>query len=277
MSGIRVDIEKFDGRINFGLWQVQVKDVLIQSGLYQALKGKSTSGKDSGKSSSSGDSGKSKISDEEWEELDMKAASQIRLCLAKNVLANVIGLSTTKELWEKLEELYQTKSISNRLYLKEQFHKLQMNEGTSISDHLSILNGIVSELESIGVKIDDEDKALRLIWSLPSSYKHMQPILMYGKENVVFSEVTSKLISEERRLKDGNNGSHENSALVVGNGRKNKSSMKKKVICWGCGEPGHVKKECPNGGADSAKSSKGKMIAANTVSFETGDDELFLL
>ncbi|RYR60790.1 hypothetical protein Ahy_A04g017851 [Arachis hypogaea] len=32
--------ENFDGRINFGLWQVQVKDVLIQSGLHKALKEK---------------------------------------------------------------------------------------------------------------------------------------------------------------------------------------------------------------------------------------------
>ncbi|KAF3613766.1 hypothetical protein FXO38_36064 [Capsicum annuum] len=142
------------------------KDMLIQSGLYKTLKERPTSGKgdkDSEKSESSKDSEKFRISDEEWEELDIKAASQIRLCLAKNVLANVIGLSTTKELWEKLEELYQTKSISNKLYLKEQFHKLQMAEGITIYDHLSVLNGIVSELESIGVKIDDEDKAFQLI------------------------------------------------------------------------------------------------------------------
>jgi hypothetical protein len=32
------DIEKFNGRINFGLWKVQVKGVLIQSGLHKALK-----------------------------------------------------------------------------------------------------------------------------------------------------------------------------------------------------------------------------------------------
>lgn len=273
--GTKFEIEKFDGRINFGLWQVQVKDVLIQSGLHKALKGRPTSVKDdkgSEKSESSGDSEKSKMNDEEWEELDMKAASQIRLCLAKNVLANVIGLSTTKELWEKLEELYQTKSISNRLYLKEQFHKLQMVEGTTVSDHLSVLNGIVSELESIGVKIDDEDKALRLIWSLPSSYKHMQPILMYGNEIVNFSEVTSKLISEEKRLKNGDENSQENSALVVkGKWKQNKSS-KKKVIGWDCGQPGHVKSKCPNNGASSAGSSKGN--AANVVSLVEGDDIL---
>ncbi|KAL5978234.1 hypothetical protein ACLOJK_029351 [Asimina triloba] len=37
------DVEKFDGRINFGLRQVQVNDVLIQSGLHKALKSRPTS------------------------------------------------------------------------------------------------------------------------------------------------------------------------------------------------------------------------------------------
>ncbi|KAL5822672.1 hypothetical protein ACOSQ4_020572 [Xanthoceras sorbifolium] len=69
-------------------------------------------------------------------------------------------INSFKELWEKLERLYQAKGISNRLYLKEQFHTLRMEEGAKISDHLSVLNGIVSELESIGVEIEDEDKAL---------------------------------------------------------------------------------------------------------------------
>ena len=32
MSAMKFDVEKFDGRINFGLWQVQVKDLLIRSG-----------------------------------------------------------------------------------------------------------------------------------------------------------------------------------------------------------------------------------------------------
>jgi hypothetical protein len=45
--------------------------------------------------------------------------SSIWLCLAKNILANVQGTSIGKELWEKLDEMYQTKGISNRVYLKE--------------------------------------------------------------------------------------------------------------------------------------------------------------
>ncbi|XP_052117385.1 uncharacterized protein LOC127747476 [Arachis duranensis] len=39
-SAVKLEIEKFDGRINFGLWQIQVKDVLIQSDLHKALKEK---------------------------------------------------------------------------------------------------------------------------------------------------------------------------------------------------------------------------------------------
>ncbi|ESR45251.1 hypothetical protein CICLE_v10003098mg [Citrus x clementina] len=175
-SPVKFEIEKFDGRINFGLWQVQVKDVLIQSGLHKALKGKPSPASNSG-------SGK-----------------------------------TTKELWEKLEKLYRTKSISNRLYLKERFHTLRMTEGTKIFDHLSVLNGIVLELEAIGVKIEDGDKALRLLWSLPTSYKHLLPTLMYGKETVNLEEVTNTLLSEERRLSGESTETTDVSALaVVGN------------------------------------------------------------
>ncbi|KAL5845637.1 hypothetical protein ACOSQ3_009161 [Xanthoceras sorbifolium] len=52
-SSLKFDVEKFDRKINFGLWQVQVKDVLIQSGLHKVLKEKSGSVlKDSGKGES---------------------------------------------------------------------------------------------------------------------------------------------------------------------------------------------------------------------------------
>ncbi|PON56879.1 hypothetical protein TorRG33x02_294980 [Trema orientale] len=182
------------------------------------------------------------MSDVDWDDLDERAASAIRMCLAKNVLANVLGITTAKDLWRKLEELYQAKGVSNRVYLKEQFHTLRMNEGTKISDHLSVLNGIVSELEAIGVKIEDEDKALRFIWSIPPSYEHMKPILVHGKETVIFSEVTSKLLSEERRLTGGgSNVPSKGSALAINSRKKN--SGKKNVICWGYRQSGHLKKK----------------------------------
>ena len=53
----------------------------MQSGLHKALKGNT-----------------SDMEVDKWEELNLRAASAIRLCLEKNVLANVRNLSSAKEL-----------------------------------------------------------------------------------------------------------------------------------------------------------------------------------
>ena len=129
---------------------------------------------------------------------------------------------------------------------------------------------VVSELEAIGVKIDDEDKALRLIWSLPSSYGHIKPVLMYGKETLSFEEVASKIISEERRMKsEGGTSSH--SVLVATSGPYGKKNHGKSMACWKCGRPGHVKKNCPGG----AISEKGSESDASNVSLVMGEDDIF--
>ncbi|KAL9429062.1 hypothetical protein AB3S75_030966 [Citrus x aurantiifolia] len=102
-----------------------------------------------------------------------------------------------------------------------------MVEGTKISGHLSVLNGIVLELEAIGVKFEDEDKALRLLWSLPTSYKPLLPTLMYGKETINLEEVISTLLSEKRRLSGESTETTNVSVLaVVGNWKKDKYKKK---------------------------------------------------
>lgn len=69
------------------------------------------------------------------------------MSLAKNIFANDLGTSSSKELWEKLEGIYHGNGISNWLLLKEQFHSLRTDAHTNIFDHLSVLNGnIIYEL-----------------------------------------------------------------------------------------------------------------------------------
>jgi len=249
-SVMKFDIEKFDGRINFGLWKVQVKDVLIQSGLHEALKGNT-----------------SKMEADKWEELDLRAASAIRVCLEKNVLANVQNLSSAKELCEKLEGLYQEKGISNRLLLKDQFHNFRMDEGTKISNHLSTLNNIVSELESTEVKIDDKDKELRLILSLLPSYVHLKPVLMNGKESLSFEEVATKIIYEERRMISYESASS-SSMLLTRSGDNGKKIHAKNMSCSKCGKTGHLKRNCLGGAVFEKDSKEG----ASNVSLVLGDD-----
>ncbi|KAK8521933.1 hypothetical protein V6N12_066505 [Hibiscus sabdariffa] len=93
----------------------------------------------------------------------------------------------------------------------------------------------------------------------------MKPILMYGKETLDFAEIANKLISEERRLKNGGRDftvrDSTDSVLVVNEKRK------KNVVCWRCGKAGHVRKNYL-GGASSVKGSESE---ANIVSLDNFD------
>ena len=55
----------------------------------------------------------------DWEEMDLNAASTIQLCLADKVMYNVMDEKMVTGLWSRLETLYMTKSLSNKLYLKK--------------------------------------------------------------------------------------------------------------------------------------------------------------
>ena len=106
-------------------------------------------------------------SDEDWEEMNLKVASTIQLCLADEVMYNKMDEEMVKKLWSRLEILYMTKSLSNKLYLKKQLYGLHMNEGTVVLEHLNFFNKIISELLAADVKIDEEDKALILLSLFP--------------------------------------------------------------------------------------------------------------
>ena len=56
----------------------------------------------------------------------------IILCLSDEVIYNVMNKDTTVGHWCRLESLYMTKSLSNKLFMKEQLYSFQMKEGTPI-------------------------------------------------------------------------------------------------------------------------------------------------
>jgi hypothetical protein len=80
-------------------------DLLVQQGLQKALAGKSKK--------------PTAMTEWEWEDLDAKALSTIRLCLADEVMFNIVGEDTTSGLWSKLESLYMTKSLTSKNLLEE--------------------------------------------------------------------------------------------------------------------------------------------------------------
>ena len=66
----------------------------------------------------------------------------------------------------KLESLYMTKSLVNRLYLKQDLYSFKMIGDKVLAEQLDMFNKMILYLENIDVKIDDEDQALLLLCAL---------------------------------------------------------------------------------------------------------------
>ena len=98
MLTIKFDVEKFDRKINFSLWQVRMLAILVQNGVQKAL-GVRPDG----------------MKDTMWEEMDEKARSTIQLSLTNEVFWEVISEKTTKSLWENLESLSEKDSDEQAL------------------------------------------------------------------------------------------------------------------------------------------------------------------
>ena len=110
-------------------------DLLMQQGMMKALLGKSKQ--------------PFTMTDDEWNDVDERALSGIRLCLADDVLFNIVSEKNVAGLWTKLEKLYMTKSLTNKILLKRQLYSLHMKEGKSITDHLNTFNTLLVQLDSI--------------------------------------------------------------------------------------------------------------------------------
>ena len=64
-------------------------------------------------------------------------------------------------------EKHLTKSIELRLQLKRRLYRFQMKKGISVDEHMNIYTKLLTDLVNVDVKIDEEDKAVILLNSLP--------------------------------------------------------------------------------------------------------------
>ena len=86
-------------------------------------------------------------------------------------------------------------------------------------------NQIITDLLNIDVKIEDEDKALLLLNSLPESYKFLVTTLLHGITDIDFEDVLNALMNNEVRKKETEAYQDSSSNVLTARGRT--STLKK--------------------------------------------------
>ena len=84
------------------------------------------------------------MSNADCEDLDERDMSMIRLSMANEILSNILDEKTTKSMWEKLESLYMTKSLSNKLFMKKQLFRLMIPEGSDFMEYMNKFNMMIT-------------------------------------------------------------------------------------------------------------------------------------
>jgi hypothetical protein len=142
------------------------------------------------------------MSMKEWDKLERRARSTIQICLADSILLNVSGEDSAKKLWDKLGNLYQSKSLVNKLFLRNKLYLLRISEGILVIENLNEFNTIISQLSYVDIKIIEEEKCVSLLCFLSDSWDSLVVAIWRNSTTLALEDMVASLLSEEMRRKN---------------------------------------------------------------------------
>ncbi|PON87731.1 hypothetical protein TorRG33x02_164260 [Trema orientale] len=153
-SSTKFDMPRFNDS-NHLAWKLKMHAILIKDGYAVALKGKENNPKE--------------IKDQVFD--DELAMPNIYLALDEVVLFNVSEETKAKCLWKKLQNLYEEKSMSNKIFLRKKLYNLKMAKDSSFQEHLSKFNTLISRL--VAISVDEKERASLMLCSKPESLGYL--------------------------------------------------------------------------------------------------------
>ena len=192
-------MQKFDGIMDFSLWQMNMKDFLLVLDLDDALEGPPMVEK---KKTDSDDVELVEAIDDKWKKMNKKCLLEIRLYFMTKVQghAAIKEATSANQLWESLQDLFMAKTMTNKIYIKGLIHDMRMDENTPVMDHIFAFDSLCSRLEAVGEELKDQDDTLQLIWTLPDSYKMLVQSFM-SRSSFTTTKVCQALSGKEMMRK----------------------------------------------------------------------------
>ncbi|TXG66911.1 hypothetical protein EZV62_008186 [Acer yangbiense] len=162
------------------------------------------------------------------QELKELAYSTIILNLVDNILRQVNDEDTAAKVRNKLESLYMTKSLSGKIYLKEQLFGFKMDQSKSLEDNLDDFTKLNIELANADSTeaLSDENQAIIVLNSLLDSYNDLKATIKYGRDSLTLEDVLGALRSREMEMRSEKKASTGEGLNVRGRTEKKNSSRK---------------------------------------------------
>src|SRR5436190_15400115 len=228
-------IEPLQGSANYRTWKFSMRMVLQARDLWEVVSGEEVKPE-------------AEKAAQAWEKKARKALAVIALALSAPEKEHIIECTAPKAAWDILEKLYEGKGRNRKFMLLQELFRMSM-EGESMDSYLRAVREKMSELSTVGLKLEDDIKLAIILNGLPEQYRYLV-VSLEKQEEIDFDELTARLLEEE---------------LKVNPGPKMAALMSKKHVysgggfaergyrCFGCGEAGHLKRDCPKREKEKAK------------------------
>ncbi|KAG6431267.1 hypothetical protein SASPL_109345 [Salvia splendens] len=208
-------------------------------------------------------------SDEEWEFEHHQVCGFIRQFVEENVYHHVDQETHARTLWDKLENLYASKSGNNKLFLLKKMMMLRYKDGTSIADHVSEFQSSLTQLLGMGVTLDDEIVGLWLLATLPDSWETLRiSLINSAPSGIVTLEIAKNgVLNEEVRRRSQGSSSQSEVLVTEDRGEAKIKAKRKNCFKW--------KKENKAGRDKSERKEDEKSDCVATTT--TSDDDLLVV
>ena len=224
---------------NFPTWKIHCKMALMKEGLWKIVDGTET---DPG--------GDDATIQAKFLERKEKALANIVLHVHESLLYLLGDPQDPVAVWKKLSDQFQKKSWANKLALRRKLHSLKLKDDGSVQQHIKSLMEVFQELSIIGDVVEEEDRVVHLLASLPKSYSMLVTALEANTDVPQLETVTERLLHEERKLMEkrgeekGRNDSESRALAAAATTPGRHGTGGAGPICYHCGKSGHIMRNC---------------------------------
>ena len=174
-----------------------------------------------------------------WKKKDAKAKAVIGLTISDEHLDHVRDTETAFDMWNAILNIFQRRTLLNKLRARRNFYSVQMEEGERVLTYINRVRQLAFDLKSMDVDVKDEDIAMSVLCGLPDRFEHLIVAIdtVTDETNLTLEFVKSRLLQEEQRINDRSGGIKKPDAALVTNHRNSRK-------CSYCNKKGHTEPFC---------------------------------
>jgi len=183
-----------------------------------------------------------------------KALAYIKLGVGDSFMNMLRSDTTAKDAWDRLKEMFQSRTIARKLKLRKELLALKMGASESVDDYLLRAEAIGVQMQNAGMTITDEEIVLPALAGLPAEYNTIVQILEQSDDNLTLSNVRAKVLLAEQRVVESPPimpGTEKAMNTTISGSQprakgQHKGKQKKQFDkeCWNCGKVGHLARDC---------------------------------